>query len=193
MKYPSAVLAVMAIVLAMAITGCGSNSDTETATAPVAAPAKKTVVDPTQTMARAVGSGKPGAAVDIKYEFLSRPAVGKPVEVELALIPNIGVASLDITVGGMEGITLAGNLTASFADVQAGQPYKHQFSLLADRPGVFYLTVAATTQIGGASMGRTFSIPFVIGTPPPQEKPAAPPKDATGQPIHVMPAQETIG
>jgi hypothetical protein len=189
MKYSCAVLGIMA-----ALSGCGSDPEPQNAVAatpPAQAAKPANVVDPTARMARAVGGGKPGAAVDLKYEFLSRPAVGKPVEVELALIPNAGVKSLAITVSGMEGVTLAGNLTADFTDVKAGQPYKHQFSLLADRAGVFYLTVAAITKIGGASMGRTFSVPFVVGTPVPKEKSAAPQKDATGQPIQPMAAQES--
>lgn len=181
-------------MLAIALSGCNSEPEPDPAAAAAASmQARKLAIanDPTARMARAVGSGKTGAAVDIKYDFLSKPAVGKPVEVELALIPNAGVNSMEIVVGGMEGITLAGNLTATFTDVKMGQPYKHQLSLLADREGVFYLTVAATTHIGAASMGRTFSIPFVVGTPAAKEKPTAPQKDASGQPIQAMPAQES--
>lgn len=179
-------------VLAIALTGCNSEPQPDAAAAVPAPQSKKLdAADPTARMARAVGSGKPGAAVDIKYEFASRPAVGKPVEIELALIPNAGVNSMEVVVSGMDGVTLAGNLSATFADVKMGQPYKHQFSLLADREGVFYLTVAATTHIGGASMGRTFSIPFVVGTPAAKEKPAAPQQDATGQAIQPMAAQES--
>lgn len=179
-------------MLAMALSGCDSEPELDAAAAMASVQAKKQATnDPTARMARAVGSGKTGAAVDIKYDFLSKPAVGKPVEVELVLIPNAGVNSMEIVVGGMDGITLAGNLTATFTDVKMGQQYKHQLSLLADREGVFYLTVAATTHIGGASMGRTFSIPFVVGKPVAKEKLAAPPQDANGQAIQVMPAQET--
>jgi hypothetical protein len=180
--------------LTIALTACSSESNPDAAATSAIAnsPAKVARVDdPTARMARAVGTGKPGAAVDIKYEFLARPTVGKPIELDLALIPNAGVTALDIVVTGMEGVTLAGDLTAAFADVKAGQPYKHKLSLLAQREGVFYLTVAATTQIGGASMGRTFSIPFVVGTPAAKEKPAAPAKDATGQAIESMPAKES--
>jgi hypothetical protein len=180
-------------VLAIALTACSSEPEPDAAAVTsVSQPAKVArPEDPTARMARAVGTGKPGAAVEIKYEFLARPAVGKPVELELALIPNAGVNSLEIVITGMDGVTLAGDLTASFTDVKMGQPYKHKLSLLAEREGAFYLTVAATTQIGGASMGRTFSIPFIVGTPAAKEKPAAPAKDATGQPIQPMPAKES--
>ena len=143
-------------------------------------------------MARAVGNAKTGAAVDIKYEFLAKPAVGTPTEVEVAFIPNVGVDALDATISGMEGVTLAGELTANFAKVESGKPYTHTFSLLPDRMGVFYITVAVNTQIGGSTLGRTFSIPFVVGNPPAQKK-AAPAKDASGEAIEPMKAQESTG
>jgi hypothetical protein len=181
-------------LVAFALAACSSEQEPEVATdAANASQAAKVAKanDPTARMARAVGGGKQGAAVDIKYDFLSKPAVGKPVEVELALIPNAGVKSMQIVIGGMDGLTLAGDLNASFDDVKMGQPYKHHFSLLAQREGVFYVTVAATTFIGGASAGRTFSIPFVVGTPAAKEKSAPPPADSTGQPVQAMPAQES--
>lgn len=179
------------------LAACGSDPEPEAAaTAAVtpvrakpAAPAKE---DPTAQMARAVGNGKPGAAVDIKYDFAARPEVGKPVELQVALIPSAGVDAMDVAFTGMDGITLAGTLTASFGAVKAGETYKHALSVLADRNGVFYITASVNTQIGGASLGKTFSIPFVVGNAPVQQK-AAPARDASGQPVEPMPAQETSG
>src|SRR5690349_13307025 len=80
-------------VLAVALGGCNSEPE-PAAAAPSAPPTAKPVVqaeqspvDPTAKMARAVGNGKPGAAVDIKYDFRDKPEVGKPVDVRLAFIP----------------------------------------------------------------------------------------------------------
>ncbi|MGH8179148.1 MAG: hypothetical protein ACREV5_23040 [Steroidobacter sp.] len=176
------------------LSACGSEPEPEAA-AVAATPAPSTLAkadqdNSTARMARAVGNGKPGAAVDIKYEFLGRPAVGTPTEVQLALIPNAGVDALDATISGMQGVTLAGPLTASFADVDPGKPYTHTFSLLPDRTGVFYITVSVNTQIGGSTLGRTFSIPFVVGNPPAQQK-AEPARDASGEAIEPMKAEET--
>jgi len=160
----------------------------QSASATAATPAKE---DPTAQMARAVGNGKPGAAVDIKYEFTARPEAGKPIELQVALIPTAGVDAMDVTFSGMDGITLAGTLGASFGAVQAGEPYKHTISVLPAHNGVFYVTAAVNTQMGGASLAKTFSIPFVVGTAAVQQKPVAPAADATGQPVEPMKAQET--
>ena len=48
----------------------------------------------------------------------------------------------------------------------------------------------ATTQIGNQNLSRTFSIPFVVGNVPAQQK-AAPQTDAAGEPIQPAKAQET--
>ena len=186
------------------LSACGSDPEPEAAVtpAPAAAPAPEAapVAGPTPTpddatvaaqrMARAVGSGKPGAAVEIRYEFLSKPSVGTPTELEIAFIPSAGVDALAATIAGMDGITLAGPLNASFANVEAGKAYTHKISVLPDRSGVYYVSVQANTQIGGQALGRTFSIPFVVGNVTVQQKPA-PAKDAAGQAIEPMKAEET--
>lgn len=146
--------------------------------------------DDTTRMAKAVGDGKPGAAVAIRYEFSGKPAAGTPIELEVAFIPNAGVDSLEATLSGMQGITLSGPLTASFSDVESGKPYRHRLSVLPDRAGVFYIAVSVNTQIAGSSLGRTFSIPFVVGQVPVQQK-TAPARDAKGEAIEPMKAQET--
>jgi hypothetical protein len=181
-------------ILSVALAACGSESQPEANVSPnpTATVAKASKAgDPMAGMARAVGNGKPGASVDIKYEFQAKPEVGKPVQLDIALIPSSGVSAMDVVVAGMEGVSLTGTLTQTFTDVKAGEPYKHQLTVLPQTTGVFYVTVTATTHIGSATMGRTFNIPFVVGTVLPQEKPAAPQKDATGQPIQPMPATET--
>jgi hypothetical protein len=113
-----------------------------------------------------------------------------PTELQLAFVPQAGVDSLDIVVSGMDGVTLSGPLTASFAEVTASKPYMHTVTVLPDRAGVFYLTVTATTQIGNQNLSRTFSVPFAVGNVPAQQK-AAPQTDASGQAVQPAKAQET--
>ena len=141
-------------------------------------------------MAQAVGNGKPGAAVLIRYEFGSKPAVGTPTDLQLVFIPQAGVDALEVVVNGMDGITLSGPLTASFAEVAPSKPYTHTVTVLPDRSGVFYLSVVATTQIGNQNLSRSFAVPFVVGNVPAQQK-AAPQTDASGQAVQPAKAQET--
>jgi hypothetical protein len=183
-------LAICLSIAGLALAGCGSEPEPEAAAATTPSAAQAAAADPMARMARAVGNGKPGAAVQIRYDFASRPAVGTPTELQIAFVPNAGVDALDVVVSGMDGVTLAGTLSATFTDVEPSKPYMHTVSVLPDRGGVFYLTVVATTQIGNQNLSRTFSIPFVVGNVPAQQK-AAPQIDAAGEPIQPAKAQET--
>jgi len=185
-------LAISLSIAGLALAACGSEPEPDPAAATAPQPAARAAApdDATARMARAVGNGKPGAAVQIRYEFAARPAVGTPTDLQLAFIPNAGVDSLDIVVSGMDGVTLAGSLSANFAEVEPAKPYLHTVSVLPDRGGVFYLSVVATTQIGNSNLSRTFSIPFVVGNVPAQQK-AAPQTDAAGEPIQPAKARET--
>jgi hypothetical protein len=185
MNRPATLLAITGLALA----ACGSEPEPGAAAA-TSQSAQAAVADPMARMARAVGNGKPGAAVQIRYDFASRPAVGTPTDLQIAFVPNAGVDAMDIVVSAMDGVTLAGTLSASFTEVEPSKPYMHTVSVLPDRSGVFYLTVVATTQIGNQNLSRTFSIPFVVGNVPAQQK-AAPQTDAAGEPIQPAKAQET--
>ena len=179
----------------IAIAGCSSDPESEAqqAAAPAPETAQQTAPvedDPVAKMARAVTGGKPGASVDLRYEMQSRPEVGKPTEVEIALIPNAGVESMDAKISGMDGVSVSGDLEVTFSPVEQGKPYTHTFTMLPERAGVYYLTVSVSSQIGGASMGRTFSIPLVVGQAQAQQK-SQPPRDSTGQAIESMKAEES--
>ena len=177
----------------LALGACSSEPEPD-ASAPArqaaAKPAAAAPKDETANFARAVGDGKPGAAVNIRYEFSGKPTIGVPTELEVAFIPSAGVDSMEATLGGMEGITLAGPLTASFTAVEAGKPYRHKVSVLPDRTGVFYISASVNTQIAGSGLNRTFAIPFVVGQPVTQQK-AAPAKDEKGEAIKSMKAEES--
>jgi hypothetical protein len=193
MKQIASILATLAL-----LAGCGSEPEPEASapavnTTPKPAPAAKAADDSTTRMARAVGDGKPGAAVDIRYEIAGKPEIGVPTQVKIAFIPSAGVETLDATMTGMEGITIAGDLKAHFENVESGKPYEHTFSLLPDREGIYYVTVAVKTTIGGSSIGRTFSIPLVVGARQAQQQKPAPAKDASGQAIQPMKAEESTG
>jgi hypothetical protein len=183
-------LAICLAIAALALAACGSDPDPDAAAAAPKPTANLPPADPLARMAQAVGNGKPGAAVIIRYEFSAKPAVGTPMELQLAFIPQAGVDALDIMVSGMDGVTLSGPLSASFPEVVPSKPYQHTVSLLPDRAGVFYLSVVATTQIGNSSLSRTFAIPLAVGNVPAKQK-APPQTDAAGEAIQPAKAQET--
>lgn len=176
------------------LTGCSKDPE-EPIVTPTPKPALQrelaALKDPTLKMARAVTSGKPGAAVDLKYDMGSKPEAGVPTEVKLALIPSASADRLTYKITGMEGLTLAGSLEGTIDKPESGKAYEHAFSLLPDHTGIFYATVTVMMESAGSQMGRTFSVPLLVGTVSAEQKPKpAPPKDAKGQPIEPMKAQE---
>ena len=183
------------LVLSLAASGgCHSESDPQQAAqAPAkkaAPPKKQEPADPLANMAQAVSSGKPGAAVQLRYDILGKPQVGVPVEIELALVPQVDAESMSVHIGGMDGLVLSGNLDPSSEAPKYQEPAKFRFTATPAQEGVFYATVTANLVHKGATMSRTFSIPLVVGAAAAQKPSVAPKRDATGQPIQSMPAQE---
>jgi hypothetical protein len=183
-------LAICLSIASLVLAACGSKPDPAAAQAQQPSKVAAAPDDPIGRMARAVGNGKPGAAVEIRYEFGGKPVVGAPTEVQIAFIPHAGVDSMEIVINGMDGVTLTGAQSANFTDVEPKKPYVHTLTVQPDRGGVFYLSVVVTTQIGNQNLSRTFSVPFVVGNVPAQQK-AAPETDATGEPVQPAKAQET--
>ena len=182
-------VAICLSIAGIALAACGSKPDSA-AKSPQASARAAAPDDPLARMARAVGNGKPGAAVEIRYEFSGKPAVGSPIEAQIAFIPHAGVDSMEIVIKGMDGVTLTGAQSANFTEVEPQKPYVHTLTVQPERSGVFYLSVVVTTQIGNQNLSRTFSVPFVVGNVPAQQKPA-PQTDGSGEPVQPAKAQET--
>jgi hypothetical protein len=141
-------------------------------------------------MASAVASGKTSAAVDLKYEILSKPEPGQPFEVELSFAPRLAADELRVQVSGMEGLTVASGAANTFTAVGSGERYRAKLLAEAAGPGLYYLTVSAEMVTAVQSDARVFSVPVVVGEVIGEAK-TAPPADAAGQPIQPMKAEET--
>jgi len=159
---------IVAIFAVCALAACGSGDKT-----PVPAPAQPVVkeptapADPTLRMAHAVVSGKAGASVDLKYDVLNKPEPGKPVEIDLAVIPGAVLDAMTLNVSAMPGLTIASNAEGSFGKLAIGEVARHKFSVVADRADVIYLTVTATTYAVGVTATRSFVIPLIVAVPVP--------------------------
>lgn len=177
----------------LASVGCHSESSSEQATAQAnkaALPKKQTPVDPLANMAQAVSSGKPGAAVQLRYDILGKPQVGEPVEIELALVPQADADTLSVHIGGMDGLALSGDLDPTTSAPKFQELVKYRFTATPAVEGVFYVTITANLEHNGSAMSRTFSVPMVVGAAVQQKAAPAPKRDATGQVIQSMPGQE---
>ena len=185
------------------VAGCGKE---EEAAVPVATnhPGQATARGPSATtpansdataaakdaqMATAVTDGKPGAAVDLRYDVPSKPEVNQPFAVELEFDPRLPADTLDIEIGDSPGLSIDGEHAARFAPVEASQKYSMKLQVSGNVPGIYYVSVIAKMATKVQTDSRAFAIPVVIGTMPAAEKPE-PQKDASGHPIQSMPAKE---
>jgi hypothetical protein len=92
------------------------------------------------------------------------------------------------------GITLVSGATVRFENAAAGGRYAAPVVARAESQGLYYLAVAVRMVTKVQTEARTFSVPVVVGAVAATEKAApAPAKDASGQAIESLPAEETRG
>ncbi len=196
-------LAVMLAGGMLLAAGCGSDgpageqasakrSDKAKKSSDAVAQVKPAAEDPKYAhMANAVVTGKTTAAVDLKYDVLTKPEPGRPFEIELALQPRVTADTLQVEITDMPGLTIVGERAANFGPVAAGQTYTTRVLVQSDVAGLYYVSVIAQLITKVQSEARTFSVPVVVGAAPAAAQKVAPPKDASGQAIQSMPAKES--
>jgi len=100
--------ATLAVLLA-ALNGCGKTEHTDSATAPARHAAKVSqgaAALALANMVSAVGTGKPYADIELKFDLRARPVVGEPVDIDLALIPTQDLERVSASFQAVEGIEL---------------------------------------------------------------------------------------
>jgi hypothetical protein len=190
--------AAVTLLVAALSTACGSGKDeSEAGKAEATAAAHKAAATPPPAsadekharLASAVVDSKTTAPVDMKYDVLSKPALGQPFEVEMTFDTRLPADSLETEIVDAPGLTIVGEKTASYAAVEGGKSYTSKILVKGDNPGLFYIGVVAKMATKVQTETRAFAIPVVIGDPPSAQK-SAPAKDATGQAVQSIPAQE---
>lgn len=187
--------------LAALLVACGGGGEEEPKKAPVKKVAKQTQAETKaettaaadeMRLANAVVTGKTTAPVDLKFDVPAKPGVGQPFVVELVFTPRLPADVLEVEVTGNPGLVLVDGGTARFENVQAGGRHVLQVQARADTAGLYYLSVVARMVNKVQTEARTFSVPVAVGAVAAAEKPT-PARDASGQPIESMPAQESGG
>jgi hypothetical protein len=202
--YRRIALAAAATLLAGAlVTGCGGgDGDKEAAQAAkaakrakaeanegTAATAPASAAEKQSRLADAVVDSKTTAPVDMKYDLLARPELGVPFEVELTFSPRLPAEAIEVEINDAPGLTIVGEKVAKFTPVEAGQTYTTKVLVQGDKPGLYYVGVVARMSTQVQTETRVFAVPVVIGNPVTAQKPAVA-KDATGQAVQPMRAQE---
>jgi hypothetical protein len=128
------------------------------------APVKKgpTAEELTAGMVQAAPQGKSPLALEMKFDLGSRPQVGKPLDVNVALIPQMagGPASLQVT--GLTGFTSAEAGAFEIPEVEPGQVYRHTLKLTPSSEGLQVVNVSVSVKNEDVSDTKVFSIPVIV-------------------------------
>jgi hypothetical protein len=146
--------------------------------APAAPPPGQTAREQTAAMVEAATVGKSQLPVSLKFEVLQRPVQGQPLEIAIALLPQIPAHPATIQVTGSEALQIgAGENQIEFAEVEPEQVYRHRIKLTPTAEGVFLVTLNVSLKHDQMAESRVFSLPVIVA---PSAQGAAQPPGGAG-------------
>jgi hypothetical protein len=189
--------------LAAVLAACGSSKNSPAATERAAGKANagtagrsKGDAGPAADMVSAVSAGKPSAAVSLKFDIAQRPEVGKPVVINIALIPGSAFARMQVIFRPSDGLDVqAGGTMEDSENPAVGVPLTHTVTVVPRSDGIFYLSAVVLAESEEGETSRTFAIPLIAGSGlPPAAATASESaaRDASDQRPGTQPSQESV-
>jgi hypothetical protein len=155
------------------LAGCGSSEPDPNATPTSGKPKAGRPAGPADMVAAVSASKVPGE-VDVKFALSDRPAVGKPVDIRLALTPTIELDRLYARFQPSEGMDLVkGGETDHIDRPAVGTDIAHTVTVTPKADGIFYVTATVISDSSTGSVSRIYSIPIIAGAGLPELPPAA--------------------
>lgn len=187
----------LAMSILCVLAACNRDASAPAPPAPAVAPGAPAAVakhpatpeEQTAGMVEAATQGKSQLPAVLKFELASRPTVGEPLDIGLALIPGIAAASASIAVTASEGLALAdGSAHLEIPQIEATQVYRQSIKVTPNADGVLFMTLAVTLTHDQMAESRVFALPIIVGAPPPTVPAPAPaaasPAPAAQKPAH---------
>ena len=117
----------------------------------------------TAGMVEAASQGKSQLPVKLKFDLRERPAIGQPLDVDVAVLPQIDAVAGDIQVAGGDGLTVAaGANQLELPAMEAGQVYRQDIKVTPTGDGVLLLSLTVSLKHDDQTDSRTFSIPLIV-------------------------------
>jgi hypothetical protein len=159
---------VLALCTAAALTACHKDSATEAppaprAAAPVVARKGPTGEQLTAGMVEAPSQGKSQLPVKLKFALEQRPTLGQPLDISVAVIPQIDAGAGSIEVAGGDGVNVAPEMTRfDLPAVEAGQAYRQGIKVTPTAEGVLLLSLTVSLKRDDTTELRVFSVPLIV-------------------------------
>jgi hypothetical protein len=156
------------IVPALLLYGCGSyhspgdRSGAATArSAPGAGATPNDSID--ADMVAAVSAGGSGPPIGVKFRLESRPVVGAPAQLVLALLPTPGleISHIHASLQTDEGLQLQSQRTFDIDDPQDGATLAQDVTVVPQHDGILSLSAVVVVDYNATSVARTYVIPLI--------------------------------
>lgn len=136
----------------------------------------KTSVLPPQMVA-AVSASKSSLLIGVHFALGATPVVGKPLPMDIAVLPHQSFASIKVLFSSQEGLRVVSGAELPQRPGPAEKLLTHQVVLEPTREGVFMVTAAVETESEEGTIMRLYSIPVIVAaqSPPPAAAPSTPP------------------
>lgn len=132
--------------------------------APVVPKQGPTAEELTAGMVEAASQGKSQLPVKLKFDLQHRPTLGQPLDVNIAVLPQIDASLGGIQVAGGDGLTLVpGANQVDLPAIEAGQVYRQSIKLTPTADGVLLLSLTVSLKHDDVTESRAFSIPLIVG------------------------------
>jgi hypothetical protein len=122
-----------------------------------------TAAELTAGMVEAASQGKSQLPVELKFDLKQRPTLGRALDIDIAVIPQIDASAAGIQVSGGDGLTLApGPNQIDLPAVEAGQVYRQSVKVTPTADGVLMLSLNISFKHDETTESRAFSIPLIV-------------------------------
>jgi hypothetical protein len=162
---PNVLKPLLFAALLLALCACGSSNAPTTAShaasGPKAPAATSGTADP--DMVAAVSASGSGPPISVRFRLDTKPVVGRPTQLVLALIPADGIASSHIhgALQAADGLLLQSPKSFDLDVTSGGEPAQQQVTVVPQRDGVLSLSASVVIDYENTSLSRTYVIPLI--------------------------------
>jgi hypothetical protein len=114
-------------------------------------------------MVSAVTAANTTKPISLKFRIGSRPVVGKPLKLELAVLPDspTRIVRVHLIFQPSEGLAVVGEHEMDIDEIAAQSRVQRELTLQPLQPGVLSLTATAVVDTDAESISRSYTIPLI--------------------------------
>jgi hypothetical protein len=158
--------------LAISVVACSGGSDEASSAAAQeqAAKARRAAqrakpADPLAGMIKAVTASKGNLPLEVRFQLVSRPEAGKPVDIKLAFVPAADLHAISAVIKPANGLQISSDAQTRFEGTKAGEIKEYTFTATAPNSGIFVATIEVTVTRETGDNAYVYSIPIPVPSP----------------------------